>query len=267
VPLQLISSKVAGIPLLNSGLSRGQREKHRTHHLFCVILLRNIPMFVIECYLMFNLGIYSVMAIVAFLATLFSFAVCAATMLDFYVVNRRHIELPFTIKLQWATKREHAVCSDAVCSDSSPLSRVGRRQRLALVLQRRFESKLSPLQDVRFRVEVMSTSTADESEGVLIHGMIAGLGAGSERLVTEIVDGLEDEEMARDIHRAVMVAFALKPFAKDYEFAVTASSKGLTSDSDSASDFDESDHSDIEGECEEPPESHSTMHHAVQSAL
>ena len=108
VPLWLISSNLFGIPLLNSGLSWSQREKYRAHHLFCVILLRNIPLFVIECYFMFNLGIYSAIVIIGFLATMFSAAVCAVTMLDFYVINKRQIELPFTINLQWEKKRETA---------------------------------------------------------------------------------------------------------------------------------------------------------------
>jgi len=106
MPFWLISSNLFGIPLLNSGLSRYQRERYRLHHVVCVILLRNIPLFVIECYFMFNLGIYSAIVIIGFLATMFSMAVSAVMMLDFCVINKRQIELPFTIQVSWEKRRD-----------------------------------------------------------------------------------------------------------------------------------------------------------------
>lgn len=106
MPFWLISSNLFGIPLLNSGLSLYQRERYRLHHVVCVLLLRNIPLFVIECYFMFNLGIFSAIVIIGFLATMFSIAVSAVMMLNFYVINKRQIELPFTIQVSWEKRRD-----------------------------------------------------------------------------------------------------------------------------------------------------------------
>ena len=269
MPLWLISSNLFGIPLLNSGLSHCQREKYRLHHLFCVILLRNIPLFVIQCYFMFNLGIYSAVVIITFLATMFSVAVCAVMMLDFYVINKRKIELPFTINVHWEKRRDRATSlrdgdgyeddekesqemvdtlrqvssgssskkisdKDAwwrvkeeekeVIDATNPLSKMGRRKALAEMLEEKWMSKQplsDPLSDERVKIEVMATTK--QHNGFAIHCAIAGLGEGREpqRIVKEIVAGIEREELDL-IRTSVMEAMMLKNYTIEYDFTVTA---------------------------------------------
>ena len=250
IPLWLITSNLFGAPLLNSGLSYGQREKYRVHHLICVILLRNIPLFIIQCHLLAD-ALYSIVILADFITTTFSITVCAVAMLNFRVINKRNIELPFTIKLQWNSKGETATntmngmngdhdIEDAMrsvtaggtsfdridsVSSSNPMSRIGRRRRLAEELSLRVKSIMDLEGPTQFKVEVMSATRHHSS--VLMHAVLCGTGPDrdeTERLVRETVDGLECQEMLRVmVYNAVQAAFSLddQEFG-DYKFTVSA---------------------------------------------
>jgi len=246
LPLLLISSKVQGAPMLSSGLSQSQREQYRLHHLVSVVLLRNIPLFVVECYFLLILGTFSVVIVVASISTVLSLSIATAMMLEFYVINRRRIELPFTIDLRWNTKGDgdrdddeqrqiedtmmETVTGGGITTNgfhdgfhdgSGPLSRVGRRRRLAVELEQRFSVKLVLDGEAQLRVDVLSATR--QSSGVLIDAVMFGMGPHSERLVQSTVDGLaDDEKLQRIVDNAVRSAFDLDEFSKRFEFTVRA---------------------------------------------
>jgi len=243
MPFWLISSNLFGAPLLNSGLSRGQREQYRMHHFCGVILLRNIPFLGIELVVGFDSN--SIVVVAAMLFTICSIGICIVSMLDFYVIHKRQIEAPFTINLQWESKgdidgdggrnRDDEDIADAMRSitarrrgsvrtdypSTNPLSRMGRRRRLAVELEVRVGANFESHGQRRFGVEVLSTTP--QRSGVWIHAVICGMGPDSDRLVQETVDGLEREKTLRlMVHNAVMAAFKLEEFSEHYIFTVTA---------------------------------------------
>lgn len=159
------------------------------------VFTENVPQLGIQFYFLFVLGLRTNTAVLTSTSSSINILLSVMTAVVSFLLNRKHKELGFTLKLDWSQSASSPLGSGKV----DPFWKTGRRQKLAKTLQR---MDFGMAQHISFEI----LAAENKNDVVLIYGVIQ-FGSGH-NAAPQIMAALISRENA--VKRAIVTSFGFE---------------------------------------------------------